>query len=198
MRFARMRNCWRPYSLSLRLVLLRARVCAAEGFLVAYLRYFVRVDGVRARVLDTRFLVRRGAPDTLLRQCTWREGPWSALVDIPATPGRGEEPARIRVSLTAINDSVAAQRLPLTRPAVVEAMQLKPVPPPVPAVELLWARADTRCEALSASPSGLVVAVTREPVGSNCVHTPPKYVCQSLSLNTHASSHPPMRHSKRS
>ena len=49
-----------PHSKSL----LRARVLCTPSAIVAYLRCFVRVNGVRARVLDTRFVIRG---DTVLR-----------------------------------------------------------------------------------------------------------------------------------
>ena len=44
---------------------LRARVYVAERFWVAYVRCFVRVDGVMCRVLDTRYAHRRGAEELL-------------------------------------------------------------------------------------------------------------------------------------
>ena len=65
--------------------LLRARVCVSENFWVAYVRCFIRLDGVMSRVIDTRYSCRLGAPgrpldNVVLRERSWREGSWEDLV----------------------------------------------------------------------------------------------------------------------
>ena len=51
-------------------------VFCAEAFWMAYLRCFVRVNGVMARVVDTRFVCRG---NTVLRERSWREGNWEQV-----------------------------------------------------------------------------------------------------------------------
>ena len=61
----------------------RVRVRAHERFWVAYSRFFIRVNGVRARVIDTRFA---GFGDRVLRERSWREGDWTAVAGAGAPP----------------------------------------------------------------------------------------------------------------
>ena len=67
-----------PQSLSL----LRVRVLCTPAFWLCSLRCFVRVNGVRARVLDTRYLCEGNCEggNEVLRERSWREGSWEALV----------------------------------------------------------------------------------------------------------------------
>lgn len=61
----------------------RVRVRAHERFWVAYSRFFIRVNGVRARVIDARFA---GFGDRVLRERSWREGDWTAVAGAGAPP----------------------------------------------------------------------------------------------------------------
>ena len=61
----------------------RVRVRAHERFWVAYSRFFIRVNGVRARVIDVRFA---GFGDRVLRERSWREGDWTAVAGAGAPP----------------------------------------------------------------------------------------------------------------
>ena len=61
----------------------RVRVRANERFWVAYSRFFIRVNGVRARVIDARFA---GFGDRVLRERSWREGDWTAVAGAGAPP----------------------------------------------------------------------------------------------------------------
>ena len=99
------------------MLMLRARVVVTENFIVAYQRYFLRVDGVRARVLDSRYVIRRGST-VVVRERTWNEGTWDELIRGAAAEGR------VGVSIEAVNDSVAAERLPPLRAPIVEALEL--------------------------------------------------------------------------
>lgn len=66
-----------------------AMVCDSNndkgGFIAVLLRCFVRVNGVRARLIDTKFVIRRQrpyegnssrAPMVILRERSWKEGSW--------------------------------------------------------------------------------------------------------------------------
>ena len=94
---------------------LRCRVLCARDFWVASVRCFVRVNGVRARLLDTRYV---GDGHRVLRERSWREGSWEALV------GRS---GASHVDLGGQDDQVASMRLPLLRPPVVEVLTLPSV-----------------------------------------------------------------------
>ena len=61
----------------------RVRVRAHERFWVAYSRFFIRVNGVRARVIDARFA---GFGGRVLRERSWREGDWTAVAGAGAPP----------------------------------------------------------------------------------------------------------------
>ena len=91
---------------------LRARVLCSERFWAVLLRFFVRVNGVMARIVDTK-LVCRGS--TVLRERSWREGSWDELV------GMG---GMAHVDLGGCADVVAAQRLPLIAPPTTELLTL--------------------------------------------------------------------------
>jgi len=91
---------------------LRVRVVCTGSLLLASLRCFVRVNGVAARVVDTRYLLR---PDSVLRARSWREGRWAELA------GEG---APSHVDLGPDEDSLAAARLPVVRPPLTELLRL--------------------------------------------------------------------------
>ena len=61
----------------------RVRVRFAGKFWVAFSRFFIRVNGVLARVLDTRFV---GDESRVLRERTWREGDWETFAGPGAPP----------------------------------------------------------------------------------------------------------------
>ena len=69
-------------------------------FWVAFSRFFIRVNGVLARVLDTRFV---GDESRVLRERTWREGDWETFA------GPGAPPC---VDFGGVGDQLAAKRLP--------------------------------------------------------------------------------------
>ena len=138
---------------------LEVRVFVAESFWLAYLRCFVRVNGVMARVVDTRFVCTADG-GTVLRERSWREGAWEAFA------GRG---APDHVDFGGNDDRVAAERLPLIAPPVTEMLVL-PRAPLRPSASLAtaagaeallapaWAR-DLRCASLCASGSLVVAAI---------------------------------------
>ena len=139
---------------------LEVRVFVCDAFWLAYLRCFVRVNGVMARVIDTRFIC-KGDGGTVLRERSWREGPWEAF----AGPG-----APNHVDFGGNDDRVAAERLPLIAPAVTEMLVL-PRAPLHPSAGLAaaagaetllapvaWAR-DLRCGSLCAGGALVVAAI---------------------------------------
>jgi hypothetical protein len=139
-----------PQSLSF----LRAAVMMGSGFWALQLRCFVRVNGVMARVIDTKFTCDFGGgangaaadaaatnddkgkeaskgqrADGLIivrREQTWREGPWSLMV------GGGGDGGGLRrhVDFGGFADRVAAERLPLLRLPVVDHLVLAARAPP--------------------------------------------------------------------
>ena len=68
------------------LTFLRAKVYVARQFWVVFIRCFVRVDGVMARVLDTRYVYHRG-DSRVCRERSWREGSWADLIHGSSTDG---------------------------------------------------------------------------------------------------------------
>ena len=98
---------------------LHVRILVAEAFWLVRLRCYVRVNGVRARLLDTCYVCRRVAPHRLLRTSSWREGVWDDL----AGPG-----APAHMGFEEVGERVAAARLPLLRPCTTEELTL-PKPP---------------------------------------------------------------------
>ena len=60
---------------------LMGHVLVADDFMVASLRCFVRVNGVRVRLLGTQFIVRRNSSSEVLRERSWREGTWAEYTD---------------------------------------------------------------------------------------------------------------------
>ncbi|KAH8050637.1 hypothetical protein JL722_11296 [Aureococcus anophagefferens] len=84
--------------------LLPRRVRFAGKFWVAFSRFFIRVNGVLARVLDTRFV---GDESRVLRERTWREGDWETFA------GPGAPPC---VDFGGVGDQLAAKRLPARLP----------------------------------------------------------------------------------
>ena len=79
---------------------MRARVFVGKTFWFAYLRCFVRVNGVVARVIDTRYTYRSG-DDAIHREVFWKEG----KLRIESA-----------ISVHAAGDSIAARTLPEVRP----------------------------------------------------------------------------------
>ena len=135
-----------PHSLST----LTAKVLVADDFILAYLRCFVRVNGVRARVVDTRYVLRAGG--RVLRERSWREGSWEDLAGVGAPPC---------VDFGGADDVVAAAKLPLQRPPVTEELVLPSVIADTsPETPPAWQR-ELRCEALCAR-GGTAVAVSDE------------------------------------
>ena len=154
-------------------VILRTRVYMARGFWVAYIRCFVRVEGVMGRVVDTRYVHHLGSAK-VLRERSWCEGPWELLVP------REMESCPAGRSLEKLNDSVAAEKLPLIRPVVTEELLLPTAAAAalIPAVggggaglAQVWERGELVCEALCAGGAGgLAVAVAEEGQLVCCVH----------------------------
>jgi len=102
----------------------RSRVYVGKDFWIALIRIFVRVDGVMARVIDSRYQWSMDSPKELKRETSWREGTWSDLVGInPSVPGDpcGDERC---FSLEMVTDHMAAKKLPLTSPPVTMSMIL--------------------------------------------------------------------------
>eukprot|EP01050_Picozoa_sp_SAG11_P015166 SAG11_NODE_1939_length_4028_cov_1.658946_1_plen_287_part_10 len=100
--------------------------------------------GVRARVLDTRLVWRAAASECVLRERSWREGAWTALV------GTG---AASHVDFGGQCATLAAQRLPLLRDPLTEELRLPEVAVPAEeaaAMPLCWKRR-VSCEALTVS-----------------------------------------------
>ena len=138
---------------------LEVHVFVCEAFWLAYLRCFVRVNGVMARVIDTRFVC-TGDDGTVVRERSWREGPWEAF----AGPG-----APNHVDFGGNDDRVAVERLPLTAPPITEVLVL-PRAPLRPSASLAtaaadetllapaWAR-DLRCALLCPGGSLVIAAV---------------------------------------
>ena len=155
---------------------LRASVFVGEKFWFAYLRYFLRVDGVMSRVFDTRYMCRLDTPSCFIhREQSWREGTWDQLIgkDRPRPTVGGALPKL--VSLEEANDRVASKRLPHCRTAEHHSVTLPPPPPPPPPqapsshllgskegnqFSILWTRNDLRCDVpCSGSDGSVAVAV---------------------------------------
>lgn len=149
---------------------LRVRVLVADAFWVVRLRCFVRVNGVRARVLDTTYVCHRASSHRVLRQREWREGSWEALAG-PNAPAH--------MKFDDVDERAAAAKLPLLHPPETQTLE---IPPPAGRQDgqrpdicsigsdrgsaaglhmgYLWRRKDLRyCEALSAA-GGIGIAVS--------------------------------------
>ena len=81
------------------------------------LRCYIRINGVRARLIDTRYVCHRDRPHVVVREQSWREGSWVDLV------GEG---VAAHLPSDLVNDRVAAEKLPLLRSPECEEMQLAP------------------------------------------------------------------------
>jgi len=101
---------------------LKAKVYVTEAGWAGLLRFFVRVDGVMARVLDTRFQHYFGDRH-VLRERSWREGSWE---DFVGGDRNSTADTRPNISLEAANDSMAAKVLKLKRPVTIESLSLEP------------------------------------------------------------------------
>jgi hypothetical protein len=124
----------------------RVRVRANERFWVAYSRFFIRVNGVRARVIDARFA---GFGDRVLRERSWREGDWTAVA------GAGAPPC---VDLGGAGDRHCARALPLVKRETDElrlpATLLRRVS--VPRAAVAWSRGGATLVAATAHVAVLV------------------------------------------
>jgi len=108
---------------------LKAKVFVTPIGWVGLLRFFVRVDGVMAGVVDTRFIHHFGELH-VLRERSWREGSWKDLlgeqIETDSTP---IDPAEYRpphvASLESANDSLAARVLRLKQPVTTEYLSLE-------------------------------------------------------------------------
>lgn len=92
------------------------RIWVASTFWLVTLRYFLRVESICSKVIESRFLCRfreGSSDDVVLRQCSWKEGDWASLVGISKS-----------ISIDQLNDSVAAQRLPDKQPTTYDQMVL--------------------------------------------------------------------------
>ena len=124
----------------------RVRVRFAGKFWVAFSRFFIRVNGVLARVLDTRFV---GDESRVLRERTWREGDWETFA------GPGAPPC---VDFGGVGDQLAAKRLPLKYKHTDElALPDAPLEPSAPATVAPAWRFDGAGEAVV--PAGRVALV---------------------------------------
>lgn len=101
---------------------LKAKVYVTQVGWAGLLRCFVRVDGVMARVLDTRYIHYFGDRH-VLRERSWREGSWEEFVGI--TRNLSPDGHLQRVSLESANDSLAAKVLKLKKPVVTEFLPLE-------------------------------------------------------------------------
>jgi len=111
---------------------LKAKIFVTPVGWVALLRFFLRVDGVMARVVDTRFIHNFGELQ-VLRERSWREGSWKDLIGEqseknPRTNNpEGDRPLQIP-SLESANDSIAARVLGLKYPETTESLSLEKQP----------------------------------------------------------------------
>jgi len=117
---------------------LKAKIFVTPIGWAGLLRFFVRVDGVMARVIDTRFIHYFGET-RVLRERSWREGSWNEFLgeeeqlnDVTANSTTTVHPAvvapaygRHATSLESANDSLAARVLPLKEPAITESLVLE-------------------------------------------------------------------------
>ena len=103
-----------PHSLSF----LRASVIATRSFWAVQLRFFVRVNGVKARLIDTKYTCRFGSNSEVYREHSWREGSWNELVR--GLNGASRNPAGTKaprhVDFGGFGDLIAFRNLPLLRP----------------------------------------------------------------------------------
>lgn len=91
-----------------------------KQFLVWSLRCFVRVNGVRVRLLDTKFSVRAGNTEVVLRERSWREGTWAEYTGLVGT-------GKVAIDLGSDLEQAqrAARRLKHKFPPIVEKLVLK-------------------------------------------------------------------------
>ena len=101
---------------------LKARCFVCQEGWACLLRNFVRVDGVLCRVVDTRYIHAFGT-SMIYREHSWREGPWDPLVRAIQRDNATTN-TQSTFGQHAINDSVAARYLPLTKPSRTECLSL--------------------------------------------------------------------------
>ena len=94
---------------------LSVKVCVTKSFWAVCLRCFVRVNGVMARVLNTRFVCHTSNSHIVLRERSWREGNWEQM----AGPGAADH-----VDFRGQADCIATERLPCLYPTVTEQLVL--------------------------------------------------------------------------
>jgi WD40 repeat protein len=103
---------------------LKARCFVCNEGWACLLRNFVRVDGVLCRVVDTRYLHTFGT-SKIYREHSWREGPWDPLVRAIHRDNNNTTTTTTQSQFgQAINDSIAARYLPLTKPSRTECLSL--------------------------------------------------------------------------
>lgn len=107
---------------------LMGHVLVADDFMVASLRCFVRVNGVRVRLLGTQFIVRRNSSSEVLRERSWREGTWAEYTDGLDADDGGERWVDLGTELEQVER--AQKRLKHKCPPVVEKLVLPKDNPP--------------------------------------------------------------------
>jgi len=96
---------------------LSVKVIVTPEFWAAYLRCFLRVNGVMARVIDTRFVCHASSQGRkVVRERSWREGDWATYAGGPDAPDHIDFGGR--------DAAIAAQRLPHSKPPVTEELLL--------------------------------------------------------------------------
>jgi len=110
---------------------LKAKIFVTPIGWAGLLRFFVRVDRVMARVIDTRFIHHFG-DNHVLREHSWREGSWKDLLgeqnvtDFSTTVHPTHGGRRLHVtSLESANDSLASRVLRLKEPVTTESLSLE-------------------------------------------------------------------------
>eukprot|EP00501_MAST-03F_sp_TOSAG23-6_P001799 GSMAST32.ASY1.ANO1.1877.1 assembled CDS len=109
-------DLWRDNLDPQSLCFLRAKVFVCANFWALYLRCFARVNGVMARVIDTRFVCKASEPNIVLRERSWREGNWEKYA--------GKDAAAYLDFYGGDGDELAVQRLPLLRPPITEKLTI--------------------------------------------------------------------------
>ena len=122
---------------------LRVRVLVTARFWVASIRCFVRVNGVRARVLETRFVCHHDRPDRVTRESSWREGDWRTF----AGPD-----AAAHIDFDAMGEHAAVARLPHRHPPRTQSLTLPHAPQVAPQTASLAAARIAPQPDLQASP----------------------------------------------
>eukprot|EP00941_MAST-03F_sp_MAST-3F-sp1_P003301 g3301.t1 len=140
---------------------LRAKIFVCAEFWALCLRCFVRVNGVMARVIETRFLCSLTlGSGIVLREQSWREGSWEELV--------GKNKGTHVMFPCGDGDETAVQRLPLVQPTVTEILDVTKLSPCISLSSLendiLFQKPflTSSCESISFSETGLACFVMDE------------------------------------